>query len=114
MNIRSTECWGTDLQARALRIELSTQRSLVLPLDQFVYSELCVEAAEHVLKLVFSTHEVTVHGTGFRRLEGAIHRMELSHICELPASRHASVSDGQPCVRKISLKEIGEIKDNPG
>lgn len=52
MNIRS-ECWGTDLQARALRIEVSGQRSLILPFEQFVHSELCVEGPEHVLRACF-------------------------------------------------------------
>ena len=106
MNIRSTECWGTDPQARALRVEISAQRSLVLPLDQFVYSELRVESSEHVLNFVFATHEITLRGTGFRRLESAIHRMELSHICESPSGHHLGASNGQCCILKIVVEEI--------
>jgi hypothetical protein len=79
---------------------------LVLPFDQFVYSELRIEASEQVLKLVFATHEVTLCGTGFRRLESAIHRMELSHVGELSSSGHTTaLSSGQPCIRKISIAE---------
>jgi len=40
MSTKSPECWGSDPQARGLRIEVSSEQSLLLPHNQFIYAEL--------------------------------------------------------------------------
>jgi hypothetical protein len=40
MGTKSPECWASDLNAEALRIEISPERSLLLPHDQFMFAEL--------------------------------------------------------------------------
>jgi hypothetical protein len=58
------------------------------------------------IRVIFTTHTVTIRGTGLRRLFGLLHRAELSFITTTssPADNH----DNQPVIREI---EVGE---NPG
>ena len=40
MSTKSPECWANDNQARAVRIEISPEQSLLLPHNDFVFAEL--------------------------------------------------------------------------
>jgi hypothetical protein len=73
MNTKTPECYTTDTQARCLRVEMTTTRLLVLPLDQFVFAELDGDGKEQKLRLVFATHEVLISGHALRRIETAIY-----------------------------------------
>jgi hypothetical protein len=113
MNTKTPECWESDPQARGLRIEISPERTLVLPFDQFVFSELETDEKEQRLKLTFATHEVVVRGVSLRRIETAMQRMELSHLARILARYRPAIEDGQPFVRDILViesktKEEGE------
>jgi len=105
MNTKSPECWASDPLARGLRIEISPERTLVLPFDQFVFSELDCEEKEQRLKLTFATHEVVLRGTSLRRIETAMQRMELSDVARMPARYRPTLEDGQPFVRDILVTE---------
>jgi hypothetical protein len=37
---KSPECWASDPNARAVKIDLSAEQSLLLPFDQFAFAEL--------------------------------------------------------------------------
>jgi hypothetical protein len=67
MSAKTPECWASDPNARAVKIELSAEQSLLLPFDQFAFSELKSEGKEQRLRLVFATHEVTLRGHSLRR-----------------------------------------------
>ena len=69
---------------RAVKIELAPERSLLLPHDQFTFSELTGDDREQRLRLVFATHEVLVRGTCLRRIESAMQREGLSLLTRLP------------------------------
>ena len=99
------ECWATDANARALRIETAPGCSLLLPFDQFVFAECQTEEKEQRLRLVFATHEVVVQGHSLRRIETAMQRMVLSHLACLPGSYRSLLADGQPFVREIAVQE---------
>ena len=105
MNAKSAECWGNDPEARALRVELSADRSLLLPFDQFLLAELTTEGKEQRLRLVFATHEILVQGNSLRRIETAMQRLELSHLARLPASYRSATAENQPIVREIIVTE---------
>ena len=105
MNTKPPECWANDPQARGLRIEISPEHTLVLPFDQFVFSELEGDEKEQRLKLTFATHEVVVRGVSLRRIETAMQRMELSHLARISARYRPTVEDGQPFVRDILVTE---------
>jgi hypothetical protein len=111
MNTQSPECWANDPQARAVRIELSPDHSLLLPHDQFAFSELKRESKEQTLKLGFAMHEVLIRGHSLRRIETAMQRLELSSLSALPANQRSLVPDGQPVVLEIRVTEIKDAED---
>jgi hypothetical protein len=105
MSNKSPECYTTDLQARCLRIEIAPARTLLLPLDQFVFAELAGEEKEQKLRLVFATHEVLICGHVLRRVETAMHRMELSGIMKLADKFYSLIAENQPRIRDILVTE---------
>ena len=100
------ECWATDANARALRVETAPGRALLLPFDHFIFAECHTEEAEQRLRLVFASHEVVVRGQCLRRIETAMQRMELSHLACLGGSNRNVLADGQPFVREIAVQEV--------
>ncbi len=105
MSTKSPECWASDPNARAVKIEVSAEQSLLLPFDQFAFAELKSEGKEQRLRLVFATHEVMLRGHSLRRIETTMQRMELSFLMALPGNQRALVPDGQPIVREIVVTE---------
>jgi hypothetical protein len=114
MNTKSPECYTTDSQADCLRVEISATRSLLLPFDQFAFSELVSENGEQKLRLVFATHEVLVSGHVLRRIETAMQRMELAFIMMLPAKYHPLIAEGQPKILKIVVTENKSVAEQNG
>lgn len=105
MSIKSPECYTTDPQAKCLRIDMEAGCLLLLPLNQFVYAELTNEGKEQKLHLVFATHEVSIFGHVLRRIEAAVHRLELASLMKLPEKYHAIVEENQPRIRDIVVTE---------
>ncbi|MHB9010036.1 MAG: hypothetical protein ACYDC1_24250 [Limisphaerales bacterium] len=113
MSTKSPECWASDPNARAVKIEVSAEQSLLLPFDQFAFAELKSEGKEQRLRLVFATHEVTLRGHALRRIETTMQRMELSFLMALPGNQRALVPDGQPVVREIVVTEAEKQQMRP-
>lgn len=109
MSAKSTECYAIDPNADCLRVEISATRSLLLPFDQFAFSELNTDEKEQRLRLVFATHEVLITGHVLRRIEAAMQRLELSLIARLPDRYQALVGEGQPKIREIIVTESEAI-----
>ena len=107
MNAKPPECWASDPNARGVKIEVSAEQSLLLPFDQFTFSELTNESREQLLRLIFATHEVLVRGTCLRRIESAMQRGELSLLTRLPENQKSLVNDGHPVVLQITVSETG-------
>ena len=105
MSTKSPECWASDPNAHGVKIELSAERSLLLPFDQFAFAELKTEGKQQHLRLVFATHEVSVRGNSLRRIETAMQRMELSYVGKLPSSQRSLIPEAQPVVLDISVTE---------
>jgi hypothetical protein len=105
MSNKLPECYATDPQARSLRVEISAARSLLLPFDQFAFSELDSADKEQKLRLVFATHEVLISGHVLRRIETAMQHMELSFVAILPPKYHPLIAENQPRILKIVVTE---------
>ena len=103
MNTKIPECWASEPQARGLRIEISADKSLLLPFDQFLFAELTNNGKDQKLRLVFATHEVSVRGHALRRIETAIQRMELSFLTPLSGNQHSLIPDGQPLILELEV-----------
>ena len=110
MSTKTPECWASDPNARAVRIEVSAEQSLLLPFDQFAFAELKSEGKEQRLRLVFATHEVTLRGHALRRIETTMQRMELSFLGKLPNSQRALITEGQPMVLEIVVTEAADAE----
>ena len=106
MSTKSPECWANDPQARGVRVEISADHSLLLPHDEFAFSELKSESDEQQLRLVFAMHEVLVRGHSLRRIETAMQRSELSLLTALSGKQRSLVPDGQPVVVEIVVTEM--------
>jgi len=106
MSTKPSESWASDPQACGLRVEVSPERSLLLPFDQFTFSELTSEGKEQRLRLVFTTHEVVVRGHALRRLETVMQRMELSLIAKAPDGSRSLAAEGQPVIFEIIVNAV--------
>ena len=107
MNTKSPECWASDPQARAIRVELAPDHSITLPYPHFAYAELTGDGPDQTLKLVFATHEVVVRGRALHRVEAAVHQFELSWIAPLPDRVRPTVPQGQPFIREVRIIAVG-------
>ena len=105
MSTKTPECWASDPQTKGLRIDVSPGRSLLLPHDQFIFAELTSGGDEQHLRLVFATHEVSVHGHHLRRIETVMQRLELSLLAKLPSSQRSLITEGQPVILEIAVAE---------
>ena len=106
MSTKPPESWASDPQTKGLRIEVSSERSLLLPHGQFIFAELTSGGDEQNLKLVFATHEVSVRGHHLRRIETVMQRLELSLLAKLPSSQRNLITEGQPVILEIVVTEV--------
>jgi hypothetical protein len=106
MSTKTPECWASDPKARGLRIELSPERSLLLPHDQFMFAEFTGGGDEQNLKLIFAAHEVSVRGHHLRRIETVMQRLELSLLANLPNSQQNLITEGQPVILELVVTEM--------
>ena len=106
MSTKTPGSWASDPQVRSLRVEISAERSLLLPFDQFTFSELTGEGKEQHLRLVFATHEVVICGYALRRLETIMQRMELSFIAKATDGQLSLATEGQPVILEITVNPV--------
>jgi hypothetical protein len=78
----------------------------LLPFDQFAFAELKTEGKQQHLRLVFATHEVSIHGNALCRIETTMQRMELSLLTALPISQRSLIAEGQPVILEIIVREV--------
>ena len=107
MSIKASECWTTDPNARAIRVEASPDCTLLLPFDQFVYSELTVTDTGQQLRLIFASHEITITGTGLRRIESALQLMELAGISATTGRFTDGSRSAETLISGIVVSEAG-------
>ena len=110
MSTKTPECWASDPNARALKVEVSAERSLLLPFDQFAFAELKTEGKQQHLRLIFATHEVSIRGNALRRIETTMQRMELSFLAVLPSSQRKLIAEGQPVIVEIIATESKDVE----
>ena len=114
MNTKTPECWSSDPNAHGVKIELSAERSLLLPFDQFAFAELKTEGKQQHLRLVFATHEVLIRGNALRRIETTMQRMELSFLAALSSSERKLIAEGQPMIGEISVTDVDDTNNRTG
>jgi hypothetical protein len=105
MDNKPPECFACDPRARGVRVDISPQKSVVLPHEHFVYAEFMADDQIDLLKLVFVTHEVILTGYLLRRIETAIVNRDLSWLCARPEKFRVQNSD-RPFVSTLTAKAI--------
>ena len=70
-----------------------------------MFAELTSGGGEQNLRLVFAAHEVSIRGHHLRRIETVMQRMELSLLTKLPSSHRSLITEGQPVVLEIIVKD---------
>jgi hypothetical protein len=113
MDNKPPECFASDARARGVRIDLSPQRSIVLPHEHFVCAEYSAEQSVETLKLKFMTHEVTLAGYQLRRIENAILNRDLSWLCARPEKFRQQDSD-RPFITDLKLRNLEKIGETDG
>jgi ferritin-like metal-binding protein YciE len=82
----------------------------LLPHNHFIFAELDSGGDEQNLKLVFTTHEISVRGHHLRRIETVMQRLELSLLAKLPGSQRKLITEGQPVVLEIKVTEAKDAE----
>ena len=110
MDNKPPECFACDARARGVRVDLSPQKSIVLPHEHFVYAEFMADEQIDLLKLVFVTHEVILTGYLLRRIEAAILNRDLSWLCARPEKFRQQNND-RPFITKLMLRVLEQPGD---
>ena len=106
MLTKPPECWSTDPNAHALKVEVSADQSVLLPFEHLLFAELTSHPDAQELQLSFVTHEVIVKGTCLRKIEAALQRKDLAHLAVTIHSNGRSLEDAQPTIRQIAVSRI--------
>ena len=105
MDNKPLECFACEPRARGVRVDISPQKSIVLPHEHFVYAEFSAGEQRDSLKLVFVTHEVKLAGYLLRRIETAILNRDLSWLCTRPEKFHQQTSD-RPFITYLTVRVL--------
>jgi len=88
---------------------LAPDDHLLLPFDQFIYADLKPYGEHQQLRLVFVTHEVSVHGDSLERVETIMQRKHLSLLKTLPSHQWSLIEAGQPFIMEIVITEKKDL-----
>lgn len=111
MDNKPPECFACDARARGVRIDLSPQKSIVLPHEHFMGAEFSAEHSVELLKLKFVSCEIILAGYQLRRIENAILNRDLSWLCVLPENLRQADSD-RPFVSTLTVKPVENHNDD--
>ncbi len=111
MDNKPPECFACDARARGVRIDLSPQKSIVLPHEHFLGADFSAEQSVELLMLKFASHEVILAGYQLRRIENAILNRDLSWLCALPENLRQPDSD-RPFVTVLTVKVVEDHDDD--
>jgi hypothetical protein len=105
MDNKPPECFTCDMRARGVRVDITPQKSIVLPHEHFICAEFMANDQIDLLKLVFVTHEIILTGHLLRRIENAILNRDLSWVCARPEKIRVQYSD-RPFVLTLTVRAI--------
>ena len=112
---RSVVCWNEDPQTQALRVELKSGDFFVFPVSHFLCAEFTRGDKGDVLKLVFTTHEITIRGLHLREVALALQKLAVEWIKEI-APKYAKLAEPNTAVI-LSIEVVataqGALVDEP-
>ena len=106
---RSVVCWDEDPQTQALRVELKNGSFFVFPVSHFLSAEFTPGDKGDVLKLLFTTHEVTICGQHLREVALALQKLAVEWLKEI-APKYAKLAEPNAAV--ILSIEVAAVADS--
>ena len=106
---RSVVCWNEDPQTHALRVELKSGGFFVFPVSHFLSAEFTHGDKGDMLKLLFTTHEVTISGQHLREVGLALQKLAVEWIKEI-APKYAKLAEPNSAV--ILSIEVAAVADS--
>jgi hypothetical protein len=102
----SHPCWNREIQAQALRVELSVGRSYVFPYTRLAVVRLEQESDNDTLHVCLDTHEIQIIGKNLREVELALQKFAVEWVRESPARYAAQANDGDVWITSIAVSEV--------
>lgn len=106
---RSVVCWNQDPQTQALRVELKNGSFFVFPVSHFLSAEFTQGDKSDVLKLLFTTHSITISGQHLREVGLALQKLAVEWIKEI-APKYAKLAE--PNVAVVLSIEVTALADS--
>ncbi len=106
---RNVASWNEDPQTQALRVEFTNGNFFVFPVSHFLSAEFTREDEGDLLKLLFTTHTVTIRGRHLREVALALQKLGVEWIKEL-ASKYAALAEPNAAV--ILSIEVAALTDS--
>ncbi len=102
-------CWNEGQQTQALRVELKSGNFFVFPISHFLSAEFTQGDKGDVLKLLFTTHWVTISGQHLREVALALHKLAVEWIKEI-VPKYAKLAEPNTAV--ILSIEVVAVADS--
>ncbi len=101
-SVSEGKSWTVDVEHRLLGLEvILLKTSYVLPWSQFLYAEGTGEA----VRAVFTTHDVSVKGSGLASLLSDFARQQISVLKE-PARTEKFVAASGPRITELTVRSV--------
>ena len=111
---RSVVCWNEDPQTQALRVELKSGNFFVFPISHFLSAEFTQGDKGDVLKLLFTTHGVTVSGQHLREVALALHKLAVEWIKEIEPKYAKLAEPNAAVILSIEVAAVADADEEEG
>lgn len=111
---RSVVCWNEDPQTQALRIELNNGDFFVFPVSHFLSAEFTQAEKGEVLKLLFTTHSVTISGQHLREVALALQKLAVEWIKEIVPHYAKLAEPNAAVVLSIKVSSVADSDEDKG
>ena len=111
---RSVACWEEDPQTQALRVELKGGDFFVFPVSHFLSAEFTRVDGGDLLRLAFTTHEVTIRGRHLREVALALQRLAVEWIREIAPKYAALAGLDAAIILAIEVTALADAASSDG
>ena len=111
---RSVVCWNEDPQTQALRVELNSGNFFVFPMSHFLSAEFTQGDKGDVLKLLFTTHAVTISGQHMREVALALQKLAVEWIKEIAAKYAKLAEPNAAVILSIQVTAVADSDEEEG
>jgi hypothetical protein len=103
-----SKCWRRERDRLGVRVEVRPDEVFIFPYQQLFFAHLIHIPAGAILKITFSTHEISVAGNRLEKLVGALQEFAVDWIRPLPARYRDLGESNEPVITSIEVKVLNE------